>query len=328
MTHVGQVLRQRREDLGLSLDDIQAKTKIRKRYIQALEDGDWSILPGEVYGRGFIRSYAEAMELDGFALLKQLDEERQAALPKDSSPVTNSAVPGTDAPTGLSEKPAEPKGPRSAEAPRREQGTSSPKASGRPVGSVPNLKPPRNRATRGGGRGGSHVGQAVTVIVILGALAGGWWALETHNKSANPANTPGSGLNQTNTVAANPTNSTANNAANNSANNTTTPPPPTVQVTTQPFKNGTETYLIKTAQPLNVQMQVTRPCWIQVVKQDSKSGSPAGETVQVNQPKTWTAQQQLTIRIGHYPGVTMTVNGQTVQLPKINSPYDVTFIKS
>ncbi|GMA48914.1 hypothetical protein GCM10025857_02710 [Alicyclobacillus contaminans] len=52
MKELGRVLRNRREQLNITLDELQEKTKIRKRYLIALEDGDWDLLPGDVYARG------------------------------------------------------------------------------------------------------------------------------------------------------------------------------------------------------------------------------------------------------------------------------------
>lgn len=68
---IGRLLRARREELGLTLGDIQAETKVRKRYLEAIEKGDDSEIPGEVYAKGFIRAYANFVGLDGMKLMKQ-----------------------------------------------------------------------------------------------------------------------------------------------------------------------------------------------------------------------------------------------------------------
>jgi|GEM_PF-1581092 len=343
MSGIGQVLRKRREELGLSLEDIQEQTKVRKRYIQAIEDDDWSSLPGDVYARGFIRSYAEALGMDGLALLRQLDEE--AAVRPSQTDSGNRGIPD--------EKPQQEKrtstfddrkldnGP--AFAPRRT--TPSPLSSSRnPARSSrntysSNTAPRHNK----GHRGASRMGQAASIVIILAVLAGGWWAL-AHHSGGQPnqpvgsiTNTPGNSTENTAGAGGNSTsnstnNSTNNNTNNNAGNNSTANAPssgaPQVTVTAQPFTNGTATFLVKTTNPLQVVMSVTQPCWIQIVKQDSQSGSTAGLTVQANQSQSWTVQQVLTLRLGHYPGVTLTVNGQPVSLPKINSPYNVSFVKS
>ncbi len=63
---LGDRLRQERERQGLTIEDIAQKTYIRKRYLEAVESGDHSVLPGEVYVKGFLRSYAEALGLNGW----------------------------------------------------------------------------------------------------------------------------------------------------------------------------------------------------------------------------------------------------------------------
>lgn len=64
MTELGTFLKQRRETSGLTLDQIQQTTKIQKRYIIAIEEGDYKNLPGSFYARAFIKTYAESLGLD------------------------------------------------------------------------------------------------------------------------------------------------------------------------------------------------------------------------------------------------------------------------
>ncbi|GAX91807.1 helix-turn-helix domain-containing protein [Effusibacillus lacus] len=71
MTELGRILQKARESKQLTLDDIQERTNIRKRYLQAIEEGDLSVIPGLVYARGFIKLYAEQLGLDGQALLEE-----------------------------------------------------------------------------------------------------------------------------------------------------------------------------------------------------------------------------------------------------------------
>jgi cytoskeletal protein RodZ len=58
------MLRQARLDRGASLADVEAETRIRRRYLEALEAEDYSSLPAVVYTRGFIRSYSRYLGLD------------------------------------------------------------------------------------------------------------------------------------------------------------------------------------------------------------------------------------------------------------------------
>lgn len=64
MTELGQKLKEAREGKGISLDQLQEMTKIQKRYLVSIEEGNYSVLPGEFYVRGFIKQYAEAVGLD------------------------------------------------------------------------------------------------------------------------------------------------------------------------------------------------------------------------------------------------------------------------
>ncbi len=60
----GAYLQRQRELRGFSLEEIAEQTKISLRALRALEAEDWEILPADVYVRGFVRCYAEAIGLD------------------------------------------------------------------------------------------------------------------------------------------------------------------------------------------------------------------------------------------------------------------------
>ncbi len=64
MGQLGNWLREAREAHGLSLDEVEAQTRIRRTFLEALEKGDYQILPGEVYVHGFVRNYAVYLGLD------------------------------------------------------------------------------------------------------------------------------------------------------------------------------------------------------------------------------------------------------------------------
>jgi len=73
---VGEILRSTREARGLSLTDAEQGTKIRQKYIAALEDDNIAALPGPTYARGFIRNYASYLELDATQIIELYDEQR------------------------------------------------------------------------------------------------------------------------------------------------------------------------------------------------------------------------------------------------------------
>ncbi|MEQ9364712.1 MAG: DUF4115 domain-containing protein [Leptospirales bacterium] len=66
---VGTILREAREARKLSLKDVGRETNITPRYVDALENEDYSVFPGETYALGFLRSYAEYLHLDTEHLL-------------------------------------------------------------------------------------------------------------------------------------------------------------------------------------------------------------------------------------------------------------------
>ncbi|MGF7087404.1 cytoskeletal protein RodZ [Kroppenstedtia sanguinis] len=71
-------LRQAREEAGLTLEDVQDRTNIQIRYLQALEDGDFSVLPGKFYTRAYLRNYGEFLDLDPAPMIQQFEESFQS----------------------------------------------------------------------------------------------------------------------------------------------------------------------------------------------------------------------------------------------------------
>ena len=65
MFEIGPALREARERRGLAFSQIEEATAIRTRYLRALEDEQFGVLPGPTYAKGFLRAYAEFLGLDG-----------------------------------------------------------------------------------------------------------------------------------------------------------------------------------------------------------------------------------------------------------------------
>lgn len=64
MTELGNRLKEARLAKGLSLEDLQSITKIQKRYLIGIEEGNYSSMPGNFYVRAFVKQYAEALQLN------------------------------------------------------------------------------------------------------------------------------------------------------------------------------------------------------------------------------------------------------------------------
>ncbi|PCK21470.1 hypothetical protein CEY02_08055 [Bacillus pumilus] len=75
MTELGKRLIEAREEKGMSLEDLQTVTKIQKRYLLAIEQGNYDIIPGEFYVRAFIKQYAEAVGLNPEQLFEEFRKD-------------------------------------------------------------------------------------------------------------------------------------------------------------------------------------------------------------------------------------------------------------
>jgi hypothetical protein len=72
---LGDLLRESREQLGLSMDDVEASTRIKRHFLEALEAEDFDRLPDRVSARGFLRNYASVLKLDVDYVLELYDKE-------------------------------------------------------------------------------------------------------------------------------------------------------------------------------------------------------------------------------------------------------------
>ncbi len=83
MDEIGQKLRTARIEKGYTLDDLQQITKIQKRYLIAIEEGNFDALPGDFYVRAFIKQFADTVGLDSAALLTQFQQDIPDTQPQE-----------------------------------------------------------------------------------------------------------------------------------------------------------------------------------------------------------------------------------------------------
>src|SRR5713101_2472006 len=76
MGRLGDQMRAQRERMGLTLEQAAEDTRIREKFIKALENGDYNSLPGAVYTKGFLRNYAEYLGLEADELVAIYQQER------------------------------------------------------------------------------------------------------------------------------------------------------------------------------------------------------------------------------------------------------------
>ncbi|WP_456275428.1 helix-turn-helix domain-containing protein [Bacillus sp. AK128] len=79
MTELGQHLKQAREEKNISLEELQGITKIQRRYLQHIEEGNYDGLPGLFYARAFVKQYAEAVGLDSERVFEEFKDELPSA---------------------------------------------------------------------------------------------------------------------------------------------------------------------------------------------------------------------------------------------------------
>src|SRR5438270_10618515 len=81
MTDIGSTLREARMRERIDINEVEARTKIRAKYLRAIENEEWDLLPGDVYARSFLRTYGDFLGLDTRQLLD--DYRRQYDRPSD-----------------------------------------------------------------------------------------------------------------------------------------------------------------------------------------------------------------------------------------------------
>jgi hypothetical protein len=71
MAEIGATLREARMRQRLDISDMEMRTKIRAKYLRALENEEWDLLPGPTYVRSFLRTYADVLGLDSKLLVQE-----------------------------------------------------------------------------------------------------------------------------------------------------------------------------------------------------------------------------------------------------------------
>lgn len=97
MEEIGRRLRAAREGKGITLEQAEEDTKIRQKYLHALEAGREADIPGEVYIKGFLRSYGNYLGLNGPALVEEykrwkLQAKMKELAGQDAEPAASAGV--------------------------------------------------------------------------------------------------------------------------------------------------------------------------------------------------------------------------------------------
>src|SRR5207248_9011369 len=71
MADIGTTLREARMRARIDISEVEARTKIRAKYLRAIENEEWDLLPGDIYAKSFLRTYGDFLGLDSRMLVDE-----------------------------------------------------------------------------------------------------------------------------------------------------------------------------------------------------------------------------------------------------------------
>ena len=95
MPDIGASLREARMRARIDVSEIEARTKIRAKYLRALENEEWDLLPGPTYVKSFLKTYAEALDLDAKLLVDEYKLRHERLSDVELQPIS-AAAPGRE----------------------------------------------------------------------------------------------------------------------------------------------------------------------------------------------------------------------------------------
>ena len=286
MQEIGGILRRAREGRGASLREAQAATKISLKYLEALECGDEAAFPGEVYLKGFLRTYAEFLGLDGWEMVRRYRESRARREREQGDGV---ALAG-----GRSRPHPE------ASGPGREGGRGR-RAKGRRAPAV--VRPDRSLV---------YAAVLLLILAAAGILLSHYLVTLAPQEVAPPAQpaAPGaSGASGAPGAAGAPDGPAAGNAAGpggylvGGAGQGSGPPARVTAVGESPFVAEFRV----TPAPIVLLARCVDRCWVSVSADEAPA---AEETLARGDERTWRAQSVLRLRAGNPGALFISVNGQ------------------
>jgi len=273
----------------MSLDELQEITKIQKRYLIGLEEGNYSMMPGKFYARAFMKQYAEAVDLDPEMLFEEYKNE----------------VPSTykeDVPEQLS---------------RVKTHKELPKSASKLLDILPKLA-------------------LVAVIIIVAVLLWLWRQDATENKTTNEQS-----ANQTSDVEFEKIENTTTNdeqedeKAPAEENDSTVeddlepeePETPAQTLTLKGVEGSTTTYELTGAEKFELEVIAKDRTWVGIKNGKGKTFFGAEIAKGETEVNDFTAESEITVRVGNVPGTDLKVNGELVQYEDTKkTPQNITII--
>jgi len=81
MDSIAEIVRRARKERGLTLDEVAASTRINRKYLEAIESGDRTAIPGGFFYKSFVRQYAAALATDSNKVVDEVDQVLDAEEP-------------------------------------------------------------------------------------------------------------------------------------------------------------------------------------------------------------------------------------------------------
>ncbi len=290
---IGRQLYEERVRRRLSVEEAAEALRIRRDFLVALEEGNWGVLPGEVYAQGFCRSYARWLGLDGNELLNVRRHELEAK---------GEAWPSHQVRTALDTASGQPLPPRSRTRRRRAKVRRQ----------MSRLSRERLRINEAAFSTRSLVW---LVVVLVGLLIAGIWlarhgvlpaAAGVHTQRASaPVTTHPSPSTPSKRTATPPTAKIRKPKRKHSVP-AVTPPVLISSALSKPYYRAK--YQTPAGQPVRVQLAFTAPCWISGWI-DGRFLGQAGHTYRAGQHATLQGRQSVKVWIGNIFAVSIRVDG-------------------
>jgi cytoskeletal protein RodZ len=275
---LGQRLREAREAKELTIADVERQIRIRAKYLEALEQGDYANMT-LVQAQGFLRNYARFLGLDLELLLAELDSGKHGRRRGVSLPVGRRSAP-SEPPTGDSARPGvrtitQAAAPRPA--PRRARGL---------------------RARR------SFLGNILIVLVagaiVVGVVIGGTRLIDSLVQSE--TRSAGNGVE---TLPALPTGEATTSEAELASGDQNTSPTPAEALASTPEQGYTPPVLTGTG--VTVVIEIVQPTWVRVTTDGTVQYEGLAHEGEI---LNYSGQQSVAVRANNAAGLKLTVNNQ------------------
>ena len=280
---IGEFLKSARTRRRLTIPEISQDLHIREDYLKALEDDAWERLPGEIYGQGFLKSYARYLDADA----EQLVQYRKRLAAKQQS----SAAPTHTAPT-----------------PTRQR------RSGAPVQRTASPHPSRRsrQAAVSGPQGSGRVVLGAAVVLAILFVLGLY--MMPKSKPVTTAD-PGASRTPSGSVKHPHPHSSKSPSASKSHPRVSSSPSSAVTLTSNRVLGGGNTSVVYSVSqsPVAVHLSFTGSCWVEVWK-NGVTSNPYGVTYHAGQTLDITAGSSVKVRLGTRLA-SVVVNGRAVSLP-------------